>query len=266
MVLARGPLVPSSSEMVCPLAPGPAARAVPARALWSVPFTTCRLVPGQRVLPSRTSQHGASIRFRYQLRIGLISFPLQFVRRGENAADGPRPCAMLESGHRRGSSASEPGPWGIGRNRSQERTAAIRQRGSWTKRQQARAGAPAVLGARLLPAALLLAGCVATPQPGITNSGSPSESISGRTASAGAPTTSAPLETTQSRQQGPGLLDRPEQRQRVPLPRVPGRAGTRQPDHPRPAGDDVPEAAGSGLLHAHGRTRRSWRPPSPART
>jgi spore germination protein GerM len=54
----------------------------------------------------------------------------------------------------------------------------------------------------ILPAALLLSGCVATPQTGITNSGSPSQAISGE-ASAGAPTTSAPLETTQAANKAP---------------------------------------------------------------
>jgi hypothetical protein len=54
----------------------------------------------------------------------------------------------------------------------------------------------------MLPAALVLSGCVATPQPGITNSGSSSPAVSGPT-SAGAPTTSAPLETTQASNKAP---------------------------------------------------------------
>lgn len=54
----------------------------------------------------------------------------------------------------------------------------------------------------ILPAALLLSGCVATPQTGITDSSSPSQAISGP-ASAGAPTTSAPLETTQASNKAP---------------------------------------------------------------
>ncbi|WP_211880310.1 GerMN domain-containing protein [Pseudarthrobacter albicanus] len=54
----------------------------------------------------------------------------------------------------------------------------------------------------ILPAALLLSGCVATPQPGITDSGSPSQSVSGEVP-AGAPTTSAPLETTQAANKAP---------------------------------------------------------------
>jgi spore germination protein GerM len=54
----------------------------------------------------------------------------------------------------------------------------------------------------MLPAALALSGCVATPQPGVTNSNSPSQLQSGP-ASAGAPTTSAPLETTQASNKAP---------------------------------------------------------------
>lgn len=53
----------------------------------------------------------------------------------------------------------------------------------------------------VLPAALALSGCVATPQPGITNSNSPS-ALSGA-ASPGAPVTSAPLETTQASNKAP---------------------------------------------------------------
>lgn len=53
----------------------------------------------------------------------------------------------------------------------------------------------------VLPA-LVLSGCVATPQPGITNSNSPSQLLS-VPASPGAPTTSAPLETTQASNKAP---------------------------------------------------------------
>ena len=49
---------------------------------------------------------------------------------------------------------------------------------------------------------LVLSGCVATPQAGITNSSSPSETVPA-SASAGAPTTSAPLETTQTSNKAP---------------------------------------------------------------
>ncbi|WP_354241374.1 GerMN domain-containing protein [Arthrobacter sp. UYEF20] len=54
----------------------------------------------------------------------------------------------------------------------------------------------------VLPAALVLSGCVATPQPGITNSNAPSQRLSSP-ASPGAPTTSAPLETTQASNKAP---------------------------------------------------------------
>jgi spore germination protein GerM len=52
-----------------------------------------------------------------------------------------------------------------------------------------------------LPAALLLSGCVATPQSGITNSSSPSELIP--VPASGIPTTSAPLETAQTSNKAP---------------------------------------------------------------
>lgn len=52
-----------------------------------------------------------------------------------------------------------------------------------------------------LPAALLLAGCVASPQDGITNSGSPSQLIPAP--ESGAPITSAPLETAQTSNKAP---------------------------------------------------------------
>ncbi|MCB5294353.1 GerMN domain-containing protein [Arthrobacter sp. SO3] len=50
----------------------------------------------------------------------------------------------------------------------------------------------------MLPAALTLSGCVATPQPGITDASSPSQVLSAQ-----APTTSAPLETTQASNKAP---------------------------------------------------------------
>jgi spore germination protein GerM len=53
----------------------------------------------------------------------------------------------------------------------------------------------------VLPAALVLSGCVATPEGGITNSSSPSELIP--VPASGAPTTSAPLETAQTSNKAP---------------------------------------------------------------
>ena len=52
----------------------------------------------------------------------------------------------------------------------------------------------------VLPAALALSGCVATPQPGITNSDTPPQVMS---AQASAATTSAPLETTPASNKAP---------------------------------------------------------------
>jgi spore germination protein GerM len=54
----------------------------------------------------------------------------------------------------------------------------------------------------MLPAALVLSGCVAGPQPGITSSNTAPQLQAG-TASPGAPTTSAPLETTQASNKAP---------------------------------------------------------------
>jgi len=53
----------------------------------------------------------------------------------------------------------------------------------------------------MLPATLVLSGCVATQQDGITNSSSPSELIPAP--ASGAPTTSAPLETAQAANKAP---------------------------------------------------------------
>ena len=53
----------------------------------------------------------------------------------------------------------------------------------------------------VLPAALALSGCVATPQPGITNSNTPTHTVPGP--AAGVATTSAPLESTQASNKAP---------------------------------------------------------------
>ncbi|MCX6499767.1 MAG: GerMN domain-containing protein [Arthrobacter sp.] len=53
----------------------------------------------------------------------------------------------------------------------------------------------------VLPAALALSGCVATPQPGITNSDTPSRTVPGP--AAGVATTSAPLESSQASNKTP---------------------------------------------------------------
>ena len=54
----------------------------------------------------------------------------------------------------------------------------------------------------VLPAALVLSGCVATPQPGITSCGHRPATVQAGT-SRRAPTTSAPLETTQASNKAP---------------------------------------------------------------
>ncbi|QDW29833.1 GerMN domain-containing protein [Arthrobacter sp. KBS0702] len=53
----------------------------------------------------------------------------------------------------------------------------------------------------VLPAALALSGCVATPQPGITDSGTPTQTVPGP--APGVATTSAPLESTQASNKAP---------------------------------------------------------------
>ena len=50
----------------------------------------------------RVASSGAVPGFRYQLRIGRISFPLQFPPAGGIPAFPPDPYAMLETGLRRG--------------------------------------------------------------------------------------------------------------------------------------------------------------------
>ena len=60
----------------------------------------------------------------------------------------------------------------------------------------------------MLPAALVLSGCVATPQPGITNSNTPSQVMS---AQASAADHKCAAGDHAGIQQGAGLLDRPEQ-------------------------------------------------------
>lgn len=53
----------------------------------------------------------------------------------------------------------------------------------------------------MLPAALVLPGCVATPQPGITDAGTPTQTVPGP--AAGMATTSAPLESAQASNKAP---------------------------------------------------------------
>lgn len=53
----------------------------------------------------------------------------------------------------------------------------------------------------MLPAALVLSGCVATPQPGITDAGTPTQTVPGP--AAGMATTSAPLESAQASNKAP---------------------------------------------------------------
>ncbi|MET3811424.1 GerMN domain-containing protein [Arthrobacter sp. UYEF3] len=68
---------------------------------------------------------------------------------------------------------------------------------------RAEVGRRAFRGALLLvlPAALALSGCVATPQPGITNSDTPSRTVPGP--AAGSAVTSAPLESAQASNKAP---------------------------------------------------------------
>jgi len=60
-----------------------------------------------------------------------------------------------------------------------------------------------VLLSALLPAALLLSGCVADPDPSVTSANSPTSSSRRAAGTDGVPTTSAPLETTQSSNKAP---------------------------------------------------------------
>ena len=98
MVLARGPLVPSSSGYGLP---EPARRGLAVRSRVSAGSSILRQrrprpTESAGVRRTAASTHVVAA-IRYQLCIGLISFPLQFRRRGRNPAVAPRPCAMLES-------------------------------------------------------------------------------------------------------------------------------------------------------------------------
>jgi spore germination protein GerM len=110
---------------------------------------------------------------------------------------------MLGIGHPAGATPAETadhgGGWSIKSGRGKE--AAIRQRETSSKPAAGRRSYPGVL-LLALPAALVLSGCVATPQPGVTTSNTSSQLQTGP-ASPGAPTTSAPLETTQASNKAP---------------------------------------------------------------
>jgi hypothetical protein len=60
-----------------------------------------------------------------------------------------------------------------------------------------------VLLSALLPAALLMSGCIADPDPAVTSANSPTSSSRRAAGTDGVPTTSAPLETTQSSNKAP---------------------------------------------------------------
>ena len=75
----------------------------------------------------------------------------------------------------------------------------------WNPRRRNAAGGSRARSAALLfvlPAALVLSGCVATPQPPETTAASTPQAMTG-SATAGVPTTSAPLETTQASNKAP---------------------------------------------------------------
>ncbi|MEV7132234.1 GerMN domain-containing protein [Arthrobacter sp. NPDC093128] len=75
----------------------------------------------------------------------------------------------------------------------------------WNPRRRNTAGGSRARSAALLfvlPAALVLSGCVATPQPPETTAASTPQAMTG-SATAGVPTTSAPLETTQASNKAP---------------------------------------------------------------
>lgn len=75
----------------------------------------------------------------------------------------------------------------------------------WNRRRRKAAGGERTRSAALLfvlPAAMVLSGCVATPQPSATSADSTPQSVTG-SATAGVPSTSAPLETTQASNKAP---------------------------------------------------------------
>lgn len=75
----------------------------------------------------------------------------------------------------------------------------------WNQRRRKAAGSGRTRSAALLfvlPAAMVLSGCVATPQPSASSPDSTPRSVTG-SATAGVPSTSAPLETTQASNKAP---------------------------------------------------------------
>ena len=134
---------------------------------------------------------------RYQLRIGLISFPLQFGRARANAIERRGVYAMLESA---GVAPAGENTENVDRDRAGTRsTMEIRN-----PRRRTAAGGRRTRSALLfvLPAAMVLSACVATPQPAATTAASTPQTVTG-SATAGVPSTSAPLETTQASNKAP---------------------------------------------------------------
>lgn len=147
-------------------------------------------------MPSATRWALAGV-IRYQLHIGLISFPLQL---GRQAGFGPFAVsryAMLEIKAVRGpahEAQASPFTARKGRATSVQETAT-----PFTAACSPRRFRPQRLLA-LLPALLLLTGCIAGPGP---EPSLPANSSTAATESPGAPSTSAPLETTQSSNKAP---------------------------------------------------------------
>ena len=134
--------------------------------------------------------------FRYQLHIGLISFPLQLGGNAGSGPVGPQPYAMLESQHH----AGEPGRPGTGPSRCRkDRAITVPGRATplVTGRAWGRIRSKGLLG--LLPVVLVLSGCIADPGPGPTVALSTAEA----SGSPAAPSTSTPLETTQATNKAP---------------------------------------------------------------
>lgn len=136
--------------------------------------------------------------FRYQLHIGLISFPLQFVRVPRFPAGVHFPCAMLDWAYRsrpataRTSTTTARGSTAIGiKGASSQGTRTA------TAARRMRRG----LLLFVLPASLVLSGCVANPRQDITDAGSPTQTVPGP--ADGTTATSAPLESAQASNKAP---------------------------------------------------------------
>ena len=255
MVLARRPLVPSSSEISLSVDPaGARARlAGRRRSADSFHLTPARGLSsrGGRLTACRARRASASSGAGFpSLGINFVSASYRSrcssLPGGRIRPSAPVPFAMLEIKAVRG-------PAHLAARKDSAITSAEQDRqrpsGNSGLDRQRQAGGRSGTPLLALPArwSSLLTGCIADPgrQHGLQCS------TPGRGPRRRGTATSAPLETTQSSNKAPGVLDRPEQRQHVFLYRefrdVPG---TGKPGHRALRAMMSRQAARPGFLHA----------------